>query len=60
MRSLHSPSCLVVTADDDHAVANAGLVLSAVLVERLGIEALADALVAWVIDRARRVRDARS
>jgi hypothetical protein len=45
MRSLHSPSGLVVTTDDDHAVANAGLVLSAVLAERLGIEALADRLV---------------
>ena len=45
MRSLHSPSRLVVTADDDHAVANAGLVLTAVLAERLGIETLADALI---------------
>ena len=32
-------------ADDDHAVANAGLVLTAIVAERLGIEALADELV---------------
>lgn len=45
MRSLHSPAALDVMADDDHAVANAGLMLTAVLAERLGIEALADRLV---------------
>src|SRR5258708_2453577 len=45
MRSLHSPSALDVMADDDHAVANAGLALTAILAERLGIEALADELV---------------
>lgn len=45
MRSLHSPATLDVMADDDHAVANAGLVLTAILAERLGIEALADELV---------------
>jgi hypothetical protein len=45
MRSLHSPAALDVTADDDHAVANAGLVLTAMLAERLGIETLADGLV---------------
>ena len=45
MRSLHSPATLDVMADDDHAVANAGLALTAILAERLGIEALADELV---------------
>jgi hypothetical protein len=41
----HSPDGLVIGFDDDHAVANAGLVLSATLAERLGIEALVDQLV---------------
>ncbi len=34
-----------VTFDDDHAVANAGLILPATLVEQLGMEATADAVV---------------
>jgi len=34
-----------VAFDDDHAVANAGLLLTATLVERLGIEAVIDELV---------------
>lgn len=36
---------LQVTFDDDHAVADAGLVLPATLAQRLGVEALADGLV---------------
>jgi hypothetical protein len=45
MPSSHSPAGLVVAFDDDHAVANAGLLLPATLAERLGIEAVVDALV---------------
>jgi Transposase DDE domain group 1 len=45
MPSSHSPDSLVVGFDDDHAVANAGLVLPATLAERLGIEAVVDRLV---------------
>jgi hypothetical protein len=42
MSSSHSLNSLVVGFDDDHAVANAGLVLPATLAERLGIEAVVD------------------
>ena len=42
MPSSHSPDGLVVVFDDDHAVANAGLLLPATLAERLGIEAVVD------------------
>ncbi len=45
MASSHSPAGLVVAFDDDHAVANAGLLLPATLAERLGIEAVIDELV---------------
>lgn len=45
MPASRSPGGLDVMADDDHAVANAGLALTAMLAERLGIEALADRLV---------------
>ena len=45
MSASRSPSRFDVMADDDHAVANAGLVLTAILAERLGIETLADRLV---------------
>jgi Transposase DDE domain group 1 len=45
MPSSHSPAGLVVAFDDDHAVANAGLLLPATLAERLEIEAVIDALV---------------
>ncbi|HSO51164.1 MAG TPA: hypothetical protein VL330_00095 [Actinomycetes bacterium] len=45
MPSSHSSTTLVVAFDDDHAVANAGLLLPATLTERLGIEAVIDALV---------------
>jgi hypothetical protein len=42
MPSSHSPAGLAVAFDDDHAVANAGLLLPATLAERLGIEASVD------------------
>ena len=45
MSSSHSPSCLSVMFDDDHAVADAGLALVGVLSARLGLEALAEELV---------------
>jgi hypothetical protein len=45
MPSSHSPDRLVVAFDDDHAVANAGLLLPATLAQRLGIEAVIDQLV---------------
>jgi hypothetical protein len=45
MPSSHSPAGLVVAFDDDHAVANAGLLLPATLAQRLGIEAVVDQLV---------------
>src|SRR5437868_4393220 len=45
MRSSHVLDRLVVTFDDDHAVASAGLVLPATLAVRLGIGDLADELI---------------
>ena len=45
MRSSHVLDRLVVTFDDDHAVASAGLVLPATLAARLGIGDLADELI---------------
>jgi hypothetical protein len=42
MPSFHSPDTLVVGFDDDHAVANAGLLLPATLAQRLGIEQVVD------------------
>jgi hypothetical protein len=45
MSSSHSACGLAVAFDDDHAVANAGLVLPATLAERLGLEAVVDQLV---------------
>jgi hypothetical protein len=45
MPSSHTPDALVVAFDDDHAVANAGLALTATLTERLGVEAVVDELV---------------
>jgi Transposase DDE domain group 1 len=45
MPSSHSPDALVVGFDDDHAVANAGLLLPATLAQRLGIERVVDQLV---------------
>jgi hypothetical protein len=38
MPSSHSLDRLAVAFDDDHAVANAGLLLPATLVQRLGIQ----------------------
>jgi hypothetical protein len=45
MPSSHSANRLVVAFDDDHAVANAGLLLAATLAQRLGIEVVVDQLV---------------
>jgi hypothetical protein len=45
MPSSHSPDSLAVAFDDQHAVANAGLLLTATLGDRLGIQTLADQLV---------------
>ena len=45
MPSSHSPSRLSVIFDDDHAVADAGLALVAVLSENLGLEELCEELV---------------
>jgi hypothetical protein len=45
MSSSYGPGGLVVSFDDDQAVANAGLLLPATLAERLGIEAVVDHLV---------------
>jgi Transposase DDE domain group 1 len=45
MPSSHSLNAVVVGFDDDHAVANAGLLLPATLAERLGLEAVIDQLV---------------
>jgi Transposase DDE domain group 1 len=45
MPSSHSPDRLTVAFDDDHAVANAGLLLPATLAQRLGIQQLADELI---------------
>ncbi|MHB8380659.1 MAG: IS1380 family transposase [Acidimicrobiales bacterium] len=42
MQSLHTPSDLSVMFDDDHAVANAGLVLAGLLSEKQGLEELCD------------------
>jgi hypothetical protein len=40
MPSSHSPDTLLVAFDDDHAVANARLLLAATLAQRLGVEAV--------------------
>ena len=53
MPSSHSPDRLVVGFDDDHAVANAGLLLPATLAARLGMEQLVDRLVDSVTAPAR-------
>ena len=45
MPSSHRPDQLAVAFDDDHAVANAGLVLPALLAQRLDVQQLADALI---------------
>jgi len=43
VRSSHSPDQITVTFDDDHAVADAGLILAASLAEGLGLRELFDA-----------------
>ena len=45
MRSSHAMDRTEITFDDRHAVANAGLVLTSTLAERLGLEALIDSTV---------------
>lgn len=45
MRSSHELDRIGITFDDDRAVANAGLVMTATLAERLGIETLANELI---------------
>jgi len=45
MGSSHTLDQLDICFDDTHAVANAGLLLTATLAERLGIEETADALI---------------
>ena len=42
MRACHSPDAIAVSFDDDHAVADAGLVLTATLAEGLGLRELLD------------------
>ncbi len=42
MRSSHSLDAIGVTFDDEHAVANAGLILPATLAQHLGLRALFD------------------
>jgi hypothetical protein len=60
MLSSHSPDRLTVAFDDDHAVANAGLVLPALLAQRLGIQQLADELIDLGAVPARPIRAASS
>jgi len=45
MRSSHALDHTEITFDDDHAVANAGLLLTATLATRIGLEALVDDMV---------------
>jgi hypothetical protein len=45
MGSCHTLDQLDTCFDDTHAIANAGLLLPAMLAERLGIEQAADALI---------------
>ena len=45
MRSLHSLDRLAVTFDDEHVVADAGLMLAATLAQHLGLRALIDGTV---------------
>jgi hypothetical protein len=59
MSSSHSPGGLV-SFDDEHAVANAGLLLTATLAERLEIEAASTSWSIWASGPARTGLDARS
>jgi len=45
MRSSHALHLTEITFDDDHAVANAGLLMTATLADRLGIEAAVEEMV---------------
>jgi hypothetical protein len=45
MQSSHALDRTEITFDDDHAVANAGLLMTATLAERLGLEALVEEMV---------------
>lgn len=58
MRSSHALDRTEITFDDDHAVANAGLVLTATLASRLGLEELFDETVR-LADRAGAARSGR-
>ena len=52
MRSSHSPDQIAVGFDDDHAVADAGLILAATLAEGLLLRELVDTHVDLVARRA--------
>ena len=54
------PDAMRVVFDDERAVANAGVLLPAVLAERLGIEAPSAGLLISAIGRGRPTRDGRS
>jgi hypothetical protein len=53
MRACHSPDAIAVSFDDDHAVADAGLVLTATLAEGSGFVSCWTPTSIWA---ARRVR----
>jgi hypothetical protein len=55
MTTLHDPSRLSVAFDDDHSVANAGLVLVGLLSEELGLQQLAERTVSIAPFPGRRV-----
>lgn len=59
MQSSHALDRAEITFDDDRAVANAGVLLTATLAERLGLEQLVDEAID-LGDRAAAARDARS
>ena len=53
MRSSHSPDAITVCFDDDHAVADAGLILAATLAEGLMLGELSTSTSTWAARRAR-------
>ena len=55
MPTLHSPSRLSATFDDDHAVANAGLALVGLLSEKLGLQQVAEEMISIAPFPGRRV-----
>jgi hypothetical protein len=59
MRSSHVLDRLDAIFDDEHAVADAGLVLPATLADRLGIEDLANSMIGLGAKPGRFVRAAR-